>query len=450
MEHQHLSSFESLRLTPAVVVLACSAPRLVVPRFTTLPNAMKLAVALLALGSASAFVPQQTTSIRTHLEAASSSSNNWWTPAAVAVAGWGLASQLAVASVLPADETAVVVGGTFQSTYFPVSCGSDYEFSLTHSLTHSLTFCATAPTLPTTIILAGEVSTMDFSLPSYSDSVSGKDITVKPSAAPSFNPFGDFEPEVKKTDEEKAAAEAKKAEEKAAAEAKKAEEKAAADAKKAEDKAAAEAKKAEEKAAAEAKKAEKEARRQAELEKQKAAVESSVQAAPSIPEIKAPDISIPEFKAPDISIPEFKAPSLNIPKFDAPKFDMPKFDAPKFDTSGMDMPKVDMPKVDMPKFDGVDLPKVNLPKVSLPSFGGDSVDPAFLEPQEIRDDKAREARQVFLAADADAKDLEEQARVLREAANDKKKLARDARDLACQTRPGGKWICLRNPFQTGF
>jgi hypothetical protein len=68
----------------------------------------------------------------------------------------------------------------------------------------------------------------------------------------------------------------------------------------------------------------------------------------------------------------------------------------------------------------------------------------------VRDEKARQARQVYLDADNDAKVIEQQARDVRAVANQKKKLAAEAKDLACADRLGGKWICLRNPFSAGF
>lgn len=340
---------------------------------------------------------------------------------------------------------------------------------------------------PTTLV-ADKVVELDFSLPSYSDSVKGGDISKSKLSAPSFNPFGDFEPS-KVGDDLFGKSSSSSVDEPAVAvqEPK---------VSKAEQKAAAEAKKAEEKAAAEAKKAEKEARLKAEREKQKAALERSKQVeaesaaetpsfkAPEMPEFKAPDFKLPDtsgFKAPEM--PDFKAPDLSgfkapdMPKFDMPDTsafkapDMPKFempdtsgfkapDMPKFDTSKL--PKFDVPKIDLPKNDYIDLdqlPKFDAPKVSLPSnlpsfpsFGGSdsSKDSVILAPQDVRDERARAARQVYLEYDASAKDIEAQAREARNLANEKKKLANAAKDEACQTRPGGKLLCLRNPFTAGF
>ena len=127
------------------------------------------------------------------------------------------------------------------------------------------------------LVLAEKIETMDFSMPSYGDTLKGDTAGVKEAPGiPNFNPFGSRE-EPKEEEPAAAVEQSSKADEKAAAEARKADEKAAAEAKKADEKAAAEAKKAEEKAAAEAKKAEKEARRAAEMEKQKEAAERSKQ-----------------------------------------------------------------------------------------------------------------------------------------------------------------------------
>ena len=296
--------------------------------------------------------------------------------------------------------------------------------------------------VPTVLTAAfGSVETLDFSMPSYDDSAKS---APKPKAdAPAFNPFGDFEPKIVDQDE-------LKAEKEAAAAAAKEEKEAAAAASKAEKEAAAAAAKAEKEAAAAAKKAEKEAKRQEELEKQRAfkeaqsasKAEAGSEAAPPAAgsSFEMPDM--PDIKVPEVKLPDFKAPDI---QFSMPKVDMPKMEMP----SGVDVPKVDMPKVDMPK---IDMPKFDVPKVSLPSFGGGSgsTDDVFLESQEVRDEKARTARQVYVQADAEAKEAEDAARAVRNAANDKKKLANAAKDEACETRPGGKIICLRNPFSAGY
>ena len=88
-----------------------------------------------------------------------------------------------------------------------------------------------------------------------------------------------------------------------------------------------------------------------------------------------------------------------MPKFDTPKIgipDMPKFDAPKFmpDMSKLNVPKFDMPKVpEMPK----DMPSFTIPGTATPE------ELETLEPQEVRDDRARAARTVFLEYDDAAK-----------------------------------------------
>jgi hypothetical protein len=339
---------------------------------------------------------------------------------------------------------------------------------------------------PTTLISAAKEESMDFSMPSYGDATKG-DVTSK-MAIPSFNPFGDSADDSASNTSTKQADDAKQQQaDKAAAKQQQAD-KAAAEA----DKAAADADK---KAAKEAKKAEeKAARKLAEIEKQKEYAErskaeassssKSEAPAPKIPDFKKPDtpeISIPEFKAPDISIPDFKAPSM--PKIGMPKFDMPKVDTPKTeapsgggynldvpDFKAPEMPKFDMPKIGMPKFDmpkmespsggyDLDIPKVKAPKGDMPSislpnpFGGGSSksdDGVVVAPQETRDESARQALAVYKDSDQEAKVLEQQARELRDAAKAKKQLFNLAKDDACKTRPGGKILCLRNPFSAGF
>ena len=272
-------------------------------------------------------------------------------------------------------------------------------------------------------LVVSAIETMDFSMPSYDGEASSS--APKSMDIPSFNPFGgggeSTSSRPTETDLEKEAV--KKAEESRAAE-------------KARKKEEAEAKKAEEKAEKERKAAEKAERRRAEKEKQRLAVESAMeraaakQAAPVVvvpepepepavveekeeaPKFEAPKFEAPKFDAPKFEAPKFEAPSL--PKFDAPKFDAPKFDAPKFEA-----PKFEAPKFEAPETPSIELPKVEAPKFeapalpSLPSFGGGGGETSseseydengeFIEPQEVRDDRAKEARSVFLDADNDAK-----------------------------------------------
>lgn len=367
------------------------------------------------------------------------------------------------------------------------------------------------------------LDTMDFSMPSYSDSVGSSTSSSSTKAPPSFNPFADSKSDSTATIKEEAAPAPVK---ESAAE------------RRAADKAAADAKKAEEQAAADAKKAAKEARLQAEKEKQRVAlerqrqqpakeevvdekssvgdhhmgkpsrlsfqpyftagtnsivslnddpqapVEAPVFVAPEpkpapapapaptpepagttsdlqLPELKLPSFGMPKFDTPKFDVPSFETPKMETPKFDVPKFDTPKFEMPSFDTPKFDSPKFDTPKFDTPKFDTpkfdtpkfdmpsfntpkfetpkfdfpkLDTPKFDLPsapqvdapkfdfpetpKVSLPFLGGgggdrtmgDSV-PSFedsIDPQEVRDERAREARQDYKVADSRAK-VREQA-----------------------------------------
>ena len=114
----------------------------------------------------------------------------------------------------------------------------------------------------------------------------------------------------------------------------------------------------------------------------------------------------------------------------------------------------------MPKFEGLsyggDSPKsvtqFTIPKeekAMAPVKDGKKVDPALLVPQEDRDAAARAANDEFKLADKDAKEAEAAARKVRAVANKAKKEKNAAKDLACETRPGGKWICLRG-FGSGY
>ena len=173
--------------------------------------------------------------------------------------------------------------------------------------------------------------------------------------------------------------------------------------------------------------------------------------------------------------PKIEAPKFDIPKFDAPKVDAPSFSAPKFDAPAA--PKMDMPKFDAPKFDAPSMPSFSapsMPKISAPSAPSFSAPSSFdsprasfdipkdqgleekykdrpelLVPQEERDAAAKAANDVFKQYDQDAKVAEKAARDARDDANKKKKEFQAKKDLACETRPGGKWVCLRG-FGAGF
>jgi hypothetical protein len=150
-------------------------------------------------------------------------------------------------------------------------------------------------------------------------------------------------------------------------------------------------------------------------------------AAVKIPEFKAPDVKIPDFKAPDM--PAFKAPDMpafkapDMPAFKAPDIKMPDVSMPSFSMPKVDMPKFDMPKIDVPAAGVVAAPKssssssFDVPKVpsfSAPSFGGSSAssptkvqvssfDDDGLDSQEVRDERAKEAKTKYRDADAAAR-----------------------------------------------
>ena len=113
-----------------------------------------------------------------------------------------------------------------------------------------------------------------------------------------------------------------------------------------------------------------------------------------IPEFKAPDIKldIPDFKTPDFKVPDFKAPDVKLPAFSMPKIDLPDMPA------GSSLPAISVPKFDAPKFDIPKTPSVSMPKLDLRS----DLD-ADIEPQEVRDERAKDARTVYKEADEKAK-----------------------------------------------
>lgn len=80
-----------------------------------------------------------------------------------------------------------------------------------------------------------------------------------------------------------------------------------------------------------------------------------------------------------------------------PKIDMPKVDMPK--VSGTAAPSFSAPKFDAPKFDVPKVSGVSLPKLDVRTDAADE----DVEPQEIRDDRAKAARATYNEADSKAK-----------------------------------------------
>lgn len=309
--------------------------------------------------------------------------------------------------------------------------------------------------------------TLDFSLPSYDEATKGSssDSSSKtPKSAPTFTV--DF-PELKLPREDTSADEAaakKAVEEDKAAKAKAKEEARLAKEKEAAEKAAAEEKKKAEQAArreAEKKKQEEMVARQRAAEEKAIAdaakvaedaaasvsskkVEVAPPPAPKPAPVSAPaEVSVPEFK-----LPEFTAPDIKVPSFSAPKFEAPKLDAPKFETPSA--PTISLPK-SPPSFD-LD---IKTPQAPVPSFSSpppkvvQEVVQVPLESQEIRDAKARAAKEKFKDLDDEARAFEKKAQETRELAKVAKKEAKIAKDEACETRPGGKVLCIR-PFGIGY
>lgn len=302
--------------------------------------------------------------------------------------------------------------------------------------------------------------TLDFSMPSYDENTASTSGSSAEKSAPAFtNPFPELKlpeqtaPAPDVAAEKKAKEEAKVAEEKDKAEAKKAKEEAK-QKKIAEEKAKQEEAEAKAKVAAEEKKrriAEEKAKQEAAvkraIEAKKAEEVQQEAAAPVVaapPKAEAPKLEVPSFEAPKI-----EAPKVEMPKFDAPKFDIPKFEAPKFEAPKFEAPSISLPAPEVPKAPFTPLPPPP-PKVIESSVeAAPAVEEEFVEPQEVRDEKAREARAVFKELDKDAKALEKEAKAARAKASEAKKEAAIAKGEACKTRPGGKLICLR-PFGIGY
>lgn len=342
--------------------------------------------------------------------------------------GMSAAAAVGVSSVGAAGIGIGMDGLAFVSSSVP-----DYHQVVSKSM--STTSIVTAVGAPK-IGGGGDFETLDFSMPSY-DAASGSSSTGASSSASSggslnfANPFGESSSSDDKggvavedksdTAAEKAAAkETEKAKIKADREKQKAEADAAAAQKKKEREAeqAAAKQKAEEQAvkvkADEEEKAAKEAEKakvKADREKQKAEADAAAAAiAAKKAEAKKEETpaAAPAATPPAVDAPTFKAPDVDLSDIKMPKFSMPKVDVPKIDTSKVNIPKFEAPKVDIPKFDA---PKVDLPKFQAPpspktssqsyNFDGDFSAPVSarkedvpevpVEPQEIRDDRARAA-----------------------------------------------------------
>jgi hypothetical protein len=75
--------------------------------------------------------------------------------------------------------------------------------------------------------------------------------------------------------------------------------------------------------------------------------------------------------------------------------------------------------------------------------------PIFDTTQEERDSRAAAKNAEFKALKDEAKAAEKAAKVAQEKAQVGKKIFQDAKGEACETRPGGKLLCLRG-FGLGY
>lgn len=348
--------------------------------------------------------------------------------------------------------------------------------------------------------------TLDFSLPSYSEATGGSSSSEDSSSSPEVSTKSSVvDTSASDRAAEKAREKERKAEEKAAGERKAADEKAAKEKDAADEKAAKEKAKADRLAAAKRSAAEQAARRAAEIEEENKPSPSptsiveekkEVDATPAfktpdlkapdlqvvpdfkvpdfkVPSFKAPDFKVPDFKAPDtiikapeFSTPELKAPELKAPEFKTPEIKAPKFKTPEFKASVPEFkaPEFKAPDVKLPEFKAPAVPKFDIPsrETSPPSSSASydfdvssdsrisvSEPEEYIEPQEVRDERAKEAKIVFKDAAKEAKAIEQEAKIARAKANNLKKEFNKAKDDACKTRPGGNILCVRG-FTVGY
>jgi len=351
-----------------------------------------ITIIAMALGGASAFAPHQ----QQHITAAPPQLSTT-TSLPVHTDGsdnnnnnWGVAVASAFAGLTLAAQSAV-------GAMAPVDL--QYQF---------VTTIESSPTL-----LSAGVETMDFSLPSYGDAVKDSVKSTTKAPPPSFNPFGDnfgAPPEAPKMPE--ISLPSIKA-----------------------------------------------------PPKPEPVVEVETPELPKMPEISLPSIKAPEmpkFEAPKMDLPSFKAPEMpkDLPSFKAPEMpkNLPSFKAPEMPKDLPSIPKFEMPKSAprVPDYDFGDIPKVSvppLPNVNIPNpFAGSGKpqEPLNLASREVRDENARSTRQDLLDAEKDVKEAEKVLDALKQVRNTKKQVFNEAKDLACADRPGGKILCLRNPFTSGF
>ena len=204
---------------------------------------------------------------------------------------------------------------------------------------------------------------------------------------------------------------------------------------------------------------------------------SSISAS-STPKFEAPKFNKPDFSSfklpevPKVELPE--VPKIDLPSGAEDNADAPAISAPKFEASLLKIPET--PKVDSRAKlgDASDfvptVPSFSVPKFSLPSStnapesslateraaaeaarqeSNAAKNEASLEAsdaQREKDTAAKEAADVLKQKLLDVKEAEKTVEQAKKEANTAKKAAKRLRDKACKTRPGGKVLCLRNPF----
>ena len=167
---------------------------------------------------------------------------------------------------------------------------------------------------------------------------------------------------------------------------------------------------------------------------------------------KAPSILVEPEAADEPANPPAQLDPPAAPKFQAPA--MPAFEAPKFDFKMPEVPKVELPSggggadsVD----DISDLSTERAAANAARQAQQAETNEATLQQASAQRDKdaaAKAASEAFKAKVAEVKIAEKQVQALKEEAQSAKREAQKQKDIACETRPGGKVLCLRSPFDS--
>jgi hypothetical protein len=167
---------------------------------------------------------------------------------------------------------------------------------------------------------------------------------------------------------------------------------------------------------------------------------------------KAPSILVEPEAADEPANPPAQLDPPAAPKFQAPA--MPAFEAPKFDFKMPEVPKVELPSAGGGADSVDDISDLSTERAAANAARQAQqaeTNEATLQQASAQRDKdaaAKAASEAFKAKVAEVKIAEKQVQALKEEAQSAKREAQKQKDIACETRPGGKVLCLRSPFDS--